>query len=217
MNSTRASSWAPLLAAWFFVGIPHVVVGQEVVGGQEPIYALNVGEYNHFSFLSSIRLSTDVFLDLAEAKSADVRCFHGLDGLKDPQDNVLQEIVNGNMHLGSKIDEKYYVVEPVKVDSDGRVFLDGGPVLPDIWDIPDRVEQQLEHVIERAGSLIISSQGSTSSSWDDLATWVGGDSESHDDLLVGVVTRNPNAFTGLPCERIVNWTGEVETVGYQIR
>lgn len=224
MNSTRASSWAPLLAAWFFVGIPHVVGGQGPTPNPAAAYVLNVGEYNRFGLLSMIRLSTDVFLDPAEARSADVRCFRGLDGLNWDQD-VRRESVKGDMYLGSKIDEKYYVIEEVRIDPDGRVFLNGQPEFhqgsafrlvtgvhrfPDTWEISGDEVDQLDRMIERAGSLIMSQQGSASSSLVDLAAWKVGDSGSHSDLL-GIVTNNPDAF---PCERIVNWTGEVETVAH---
>lgn len=205
MTSTRVLL---ALALTTFVGSP------ESAGGQPDIaftHELEVGEYRSFGALSWIRLSTDVFLNPIEAKSADVRCFYGLDRLNDGQkEHAFGQIVAGDMALSSRLERRYYVVEPVEINGapsiGGEAATVVGP-LPESWDIPADQVARLGQVINMAGRQAASD-------------WSGSDYRAHalhdGELLpsLGVVTSDPRAFSKLSCDQIVNWTGEAETVGH---
>ena len=209
------------LAVTTWVGSPQSVGGQPPVVETEReaetieelafTHELEVGEYHSFGALSWIRLSTDVFLDPVEAKSADVRCFYGMDRLSDSQkEHAFGRIAAGDMALSSRLDKKYYVVEPVEIYSapsfTGEAATVVGP-FPDSWDIPANHVGWLERVIDMAGY-------QAASNWNE--TYYREHVLRDGDLLpsLGVVTSDPRAFSGLSCEQIVNWTGARETVGH---
>ena len=207
MNSTRASSLVPLLVAWFTVVLPPVAGGQEF-----ETHALNVGKYHRFGFFSWIRLSTDAFLDPTEARTADVRCFHELNHLNESQqDDVFQDVFeeDGNVSIGSNLDGEYYVIEPARVatgDWGGEPVTDihslpeSLEILADVDVIDELIDELKGHLLKRADSLPTPRQGTISAPLDSQ--------------VFGVVTSDPDAFPEIPCERIVNWTGETETVGH---
>lgn len=199
------------LALTTCVGSPQSVGGQPRDDQLAFTHELEVGEYRSFGVLSWIRLSTDVVLDPVEAQSADVRCFYELDRLSDGQKvHAFERIVAGDMALSSRLEGRYYVVEPVEIRGAPSVEGEAATVVepfPDSWDIPpDRVDR-LERVIDMAGLQAVSD-------------WNGAAYRARvlrdGDLLpsLGVVTSDPRAFSGLSCGQIVNWTGGGETVGH---
>ena len=208
MNSTRVLLASTLAAC---VGWPPSVCGQTPPIEEVAVtHDLEVGEYRSFGALSWIRLSTDVFFDPVEAESADVRCFYRLDRLNNAQKNrAFRQLAAGEMALSSRLERMYYVVEPVEIHGapafEGDAATVVGP-LPPSWNIPADQVDRLGQVIDMAGLQAASN-------------WEAADYQAHatrdDELLqsLGVVTSDPRAFPRLSCERIVNWTGEAETVG----
>ena len=209
------------LAITTCVGSPQSVGGQppageiereaETADGLAFTHELEVGEYRSFGALSWIRLSTDVFLDPTEAKSADVRCFYGLDRLNDGQkEHAFGRIAAGDMALSSRLETRYYVVEPVEIPSApsfaGQAATVVGP-FPDSWDIPANQVDRLERVIDMAGR-------QAALNWNE--TYYREHVLRDGNLLpsLGVVTSDPRAFSDLSCKQIVNWTGARETVGH---
>ena len=174
-------------------------------------HELEVGEYRSFGALSWIRLSTAVFLDPLEARSADVRCFYGLDDLTDSQkEHAFRRIVAGDMALSSRLEKRYYVVEPVEIPRAPSFEGEAETVVrpfPESWSIPAEQVAPLERMIDMAGLQAVSDWSGA-----DYRSHALGDGESLPPL--GIVTSDPHAFSDLSCVQIVNWTGEAETIGH---
>lgn len=173
-------------------------------------HALRVGQYHRFHFLSLIRLYTNSIFDPSEAKSAYVRCFHRLDEFDSSQRS---QIMAGSMHIASKIDDAYYVVEtPAVPHMSDPPGVPGTNLrhIPETWNIHSNATSQLETLLDRAGVIAASPPSDRDASWDRLTL----DLSESPDVVLGVVPRDANNPLDAPCERIVSWTGDTKTLGH---
>ena len=212
MTSARMSSFVTLLTVCLVLGS-----GTQWRLEAQPVatHTLQVGEYSSFGFLSLFRLYTDPIFDPAEARSAEVRCFHELNDLTASQrSEAFGQIRAGRMHLASRMDGAYYVVETAPLP---HAEVSGVPEMhifverfPDSWKIRSDRTPELRSMIHRAADLATSSQPQQPSDrnryWNELRT------VSVDEL--GVVPNHVMDFSSVPCKRIVNWTGVEETIGH---
>lgn len=200
MSKKQTLSLVILLAVCWWA--PLTVSGQT--------HEWKVGEFNSFGVFSWIRLSTDVIFDPVEARTADVRCFHEFNDLDAEQRaEALQEISSRQMHLASRLDNRYYVVEvdPVVWIANNHAATEQSTevLLPATWDVSNDGVPRLEHAIRTADTLVAAPTSSD----------VMSNLHLHDDTY-GVVSRHPGEFGELPCNRIVNWSGTTEIVGHSI-
>ena len=114
-------------------------------------FEATVGEYSAFTgILPWIRFYTNPLLDSEEARSTRIRCFHRL-GELDPQlrQRAFNDLRSGHMHLASRVNDVYYVVESVG-DSEIR-FYDG--LGQSIHGMDDHPEQALQLIADGTRTL----------------------------------------------------------------
>ena len=175
-----------------------------------PTHSLNVGEYRPFGPLSLLRLYTAPIFDPEEARSAEVRCFHRLKLMTTAQRRrAFDEIRSGNMQIASNVDEMYYAVNPIAIansltpTSAGLAMTSMGLFPHNSWRAHS---DQLESVVDSAGIVAASPYGDSLDYWTELGAIPGDE--------LGVVARREVSVDLPSCERIVNWTGVAEHIGY---
>ena len=210
MNLARMLSLTSLLVVCLAMGAQQSLEAQAEVQARTEVgahaqaegvveaYEATVGEYQAFRGLFPwLRLYTNPFVDPEEARSADIRCFHRLDQLDPAQRNrAFGELRSGNIHLASRINDTYYVVETI--------------AYPEIQDIfaqsvhDGAIQPELQSIVDGARALQRDPVGGANQYWDTQVLRHAGE--------FGVVPSGATIFPSGPCERIVNWTGEAAPV-----
>ena len=167
-------------------------------------HALTVGEYHKFNWLSRLRLYSDPIFAPEEAQSADVRCFHELRDLSlGRRHYAVREIRLGRVHLASRIDDTYYVVETETVAVPQE--LDDPLGVPTTM-LASPVDNHLTPILNTTGTI------AASQDWDSDRYWVEMNAHAGASAL-GVVTSGIGELW--PCDtKIINWSGAQENVGY---